>query len=188
MVRSRQSRIKNYFAENRLFAVRSIVAGLLAGVLLVLVGSRLFYLQVLRHDGWQTIATARTGRGGRFRLAYQPQALGESALRVRFAGSEALAPSAMRVRPVESFRVALASWYGGYGSTACGEQLTPSTLGVANKTLPCGTLVTLRYAGHTVRVPVIDRGPYVAGREYDLTEGTRNALGFEGVGAVWSSR
>ena len=50
MVRSRQSRIKNYFAENRLFAVRSIVAGVIAGALLMTVAGRLFYLQVLRHD------------------------------------------------------------------------------------------------------------------------------------------
>ena len=50
MVRSRQSRIKNIHAENRLFTVRSLVAGLLGGVLLAAVGARLFYLQVMRHD------------------------------------------------------------------------------------------------------------------------------------------
>jgi rare lipoprotein A len=61
-------------------------------------------------------------------------------------------------------------------------------MGVANKTLPCGTEVTLRYDGRTVRVAVIDRGPYVAGREFDLTEATKQALGFGGVGEVWSTR
>jgi rare lipoprotein A (peptidoglycan hydrolase) len=66
--------------------------------------------------------------------------------------------------------------------------LTSSTLGVANKTLPCGTLVTLRYRARSIRVPVVDRGPYVAGRDFDLTEATKRALGFEGVGQVWSSR
>ena len=114
--------------------------------------------------------------------------VGSATLRVRYSGNASLTGATVRVRPVDSFRIAVASWYGGYGSTACGEQLTPSTLGVANKTLPCGTLVTLRYGGRTVTVPVIDRGPFVPGREYDLTEGTRNALGFEGVGAVWSNR
>jgi penicillin-binding protein 2 len=54
MVRARQSRIKNYFAENRLFAVRSIVAGVFAGVLLLAVAGRLFYLQVLRHEYYAT--------------------------------------------------------------------------------------------------------------------------------------
>jgi hypothetical protein len=41
MVRGRQARIRNYFAENRLFAVRSLVAGVVAGVLLLAVASRL---------------------------------------------------------------------------------------------------------------------------------------------------
>ena len=50
MVRGRQSRIKNYFAENRLFAIRCVVAGVIAAVLLLTVAARLFYLQVLRHD------------------------------------------------------------------------------------------------------------------------------------------
>jgi rare lipoprotein A (peptidoglycan hydrolase) len=56
---------------------------------------------------------------------------------------------------------------------------------VANKTLPCGTVVFLRYHGHKVEVPVIDRGPFVAGREFDLTEATKRALGFGDTGEVW---
>ncbi len=83
------------------------------------------------------------------------------------------------------YRLAGASWYGGGGSLACGGTLTSSTLGVANKTLPCGTVVALRYHGHKVEVPVIDRGPYVAGREFDLTEATKRALGFGDIGNVW---
>lgn len=85
------------------------------------------------------------------------------------------------------YRLVEVSWYGGGGSLACGGWLTSSTMGVANKTLPCGTRVTLRYHGRTVRVPVVDRGPYVAGREYDLTEATAHALRFEGVGAMWAA-
>jgi penicillin-binding protein 2 len=71
MVRIRQSRIKNYFAENRLFAVRSIVAGLLAGVLLLIVGSRLFYLQVLKHDYYATLS-----QGNRIRTEPIPPSRG----------------------------------------------------------------------------------------------------------------
>lgn len=68
------------------------------------------------------------------------------------------------------------SWYGPgfYGQhTACGQILTTTLLGVANRTLPCGTLVTFRNPrnGLTVTVPVVDRGPYVAGRQWDLTKG-----------------
>ena len=68
---------------------------------------------------------------------------------------------------------------------ACGGTLSPSTMGVAHKTLPCGTKVTISYEGRTVKVPVIDRGPYIAGRDYDLTEAVRNKLGFGGVGTIW---
>ena len=66
------------------------------------------------------------------------------------------------------------SWYGPgfYGQrTACGEAMTQQLVGVAHRTLPCGTLVTFRWNGHTVRAPVVDRGPYVAGRLWDLTPG-----------------
>ena len=86
---------------------------------------------------------------------------------------------------------ALASWYGPglYGGhLACGGTLGPGTLGVANKSLPCGTRVTLRYHGREVTVPVIDRGPYVGGREWDLTGATARRLGFDGVGVVWSTK
>ncbi len=71
---------------------------------------------------------------------------------------------------------------------ACGGTLMPGTQGVAHKTLPCGTRVTLRYHGHTVTVPVVDRGPYVAGRDFDLTTATRDRLHFPGVGTVLASR
>ena len=89
------------------------------------------------------------------------------------------------------YRRAAASWYGPglFGShLACGGCLTPGTLGVANKSLPCGTKVTLRYRGRSVRVPVVDRGPYVAGREYDLTSATKARLGFRGHGYVLATR
>jgi hypothetical protein len=74
------------------------------------------------------------------------------------------------------------SWYGPglYGnSTGCGQTYTSSILGVAHKTLPCGTAVTFRNPanGAVVTVPVIDRGPYVAGRQWDLSAATCQALG-----------
>ena len=64
------------------------------------------------------------------------------------------------------------SWYGpgliGNG-TACGQTLTRTLVGVAHRSLPCGTLVTFRSHGHVLTVPVVDRGPYVSGRIFDLT-------------------
>jgi penicillin-binding protein 2 len=71
MVRSRQSRIKNYFAENRLFAVRSIVAGVIAAALLVSVAGRLFYLQVLKHEYYATLS-----QGNRIRTEPIPPSRG----------------------------------------------------------------------------------------------------------------
>lgn len=144
-------------------------------------------LQALGSHGWKTLASARTGASGRFRLSYVPRRLGSRWARLRFAGNATERPSHRRLGRLNVFRLAEASWYGGGGSLACGGALTSSTMGVANKTLPCGTLITLRYGGRTVRVPVVDRGPYVAGREFDLTEATKDALGFGGVGEVWST-
>jgi hypothetical protein len=66
------------------------------------------------------------------------------------------------------------SWFGPhfYGNgTACGPTMTRALVGVAHRTLPCGTLVTFRHKGRVVTVPVVDRGPYVAGRTWDLTRG-----------------
>ena len=74
----------------------------------------------------------------------------------------------------------LASWYGPgfYGNrTACGQTYTPEITGVAHRTLRCGTLVRITSPrGNVVTVPVIDRGPYVAGRSLDLANATRLAL------------
>ncbi len=152
------------------------------------VAGRMVVMQARGRRGWRTIATGRTGARGRFRLRYRTGRIGSELLRVRFAGVPGEDGSGRAAGRLNVYRLAEASWYGGEGSLACGGWLTSATLGVANKTLPCGTLVTLRYDGRTVRVPVIDRGPYVAGREYDLTEATKRALGFEGVGEVWASR
>lgn len=85
------------------------------------------------------------------------------------------------------FRSAGASWYGPglYGSkTACGQTLRATTIGVAHRNLPCGTMVKFVYQGHAVVAPVIDRGPYVKGRAWDLTAAASEALEFEGVGML----
>ncbi len=68
-----------------------------------------------------------------------------------------------------------------YGNkTADGTVLTPKTRGVAHKTLPLGTQVRITdpRTGRSVTAPVIDRGPYHGNREYDLTTGTTQQLGY----------
>ena len=74
----------------------------------------------------------------------------------------------------------LASYFGPglYGNrTACGQTLTTTLQGVAHRTLPCGTLVHLVYGPNDVTVPVVDRGPQILSREFDLTYATKIALG-----------
>jgi rare lipoprotein A len=77
-------------------------------------------------------------------------------------------------------KTGIATWFGPgfYGQkTACGQTLTPTVVGVANRTLPCGTLVQVSYEGHTLTVPVLDRGPYShIGADWDLTAGAAQAL------------
>jgi peptidoglycan lytic transglycosylase len=74
----------------------------------------------------------------------------------------------------------IATWFGPgfYGQqTACGQTMTPVVVGVASRTLPCGTLVLVNYRGHKLTVPVIDRGPYAHnGAVWDLTAGAASAL------------
>jgi hypothetical protein len=163
-------------------------AATVAGVLRPALAGRTVALQRHGRHGWRTILRATTRVHGAFVFRYTPHSLITERLRVVFAGDRGDLGSHRNVGRLSSYRLAGASWYGGGGGLACGGQLTASTMGVANKTLPCGTLVTLRYGGHEVRVPVVDRGPYVAGRDFDLTEATKRALGFNDVGEVWSTR
>lgn len=60
--------------------------------------------------------------------------------------------------------------------TACGQTFGPYLVGVAHRTLPCGTRVAFRNRGRIVVVRVVDRGPYVRGRQFDLTIAAARAL------------
>jgi rare lipoprotein A (peptidoglycan hydrolase) len=89
------------------------------------------------------------------------------------------AKAAPKGRRAKTRSSAVATWFGPgfYGQqTACGQVLTPQTIGVAHRTLPCGTLVQVSYRGHSVTVPVIDRGPYSHIADWDLTYGAAQAL------------
>jgi rare lipoprotein A (peptidoglycan hydrolase) len=95
-------------------------------------------------------------------------------------GTSGGSPAAPSATPATSISSSIATWFGPgfYGKhTACGQTLTPAVVGVANRTLPCGTLVQVSYAGHTLTVPVLDRGPYSHHASWDLTAGAAQALG-----------
>lgn len=81
------------------------------------------------------------------------------------------------------------SWYGPgeYGDrTACGVVfLQRDTIGVAHRSLPCGTKVTFQWNGKTVVTQVIDRGPYVPDRIFDLTRGACAVIDHCWTGPIW---
>jgi rare lipoprotein A len=132
------------------------------------------------------VARWRTDRSGRLRIraVLRPRAVREA---------QARAPRALTASAelgVTVYRPAFATWYGpGFfgNDTACGIKLAPDTIGVAHRTLPCGTQVALYYRGHTLTVPVIDRGPFNGNARWDLTQATAQSLGMSAsdtVGAV----
>lgn len=139
-------------------------------------------------QGWTTVATAIVRRDHTFDAYWRPRHSGVTRLRAVTGGSGAAgaAASAPQVA-VAVYRRGVASWYGpgDYGkSTACGVVLDRTTLGVAHRTLPCGTPVALTYHGRMLIVPVIDRGPFTPGRTWDLTEATFQALGGGDAGLI----
>ena len=146
-------------------------------------------LQIRRRSRWKTLDRDRAGVHGRYRLhdrVRRPQSV-HARLKVVRGG----AVGVRRIGRLNVYRYAYASWYGPglYGGhLSCGGTLDAGDLGVAHKTLPCGSKVTLRHRGRVIRVRVIDRGPYVAGREYDLTEATARKLRFRGHGAILSTK
>jgi rare lipoprotein A (peptidoglycan hydrolase) len=102
-------------------------------------------------------------------------------------GASSYSPPSDEELAFTPYRYGHASWYGPglWGnSTACGQTLRPRTMGVAHKTLPCGTTVKFVYHGRAVVTRVIDRGPYIKGRTWDFTKAVADGLGFEGVGRV----
>jgi rare lipoprotein A len=145
------------------------------------VAGRPVLLQRADGHGWATIDRATTREDGAFAFAFRPQRPASARLRVLVDASR------HEIGRLNVYRRAAVSWYGPglYGNKlSCGGRLTPGTLGVAHKTLPCGAHVTLRRGDRVIRVRVVDRGPYVGGREFDLTSATRARLHFRGVGSL----
>ena len=133
---------------------------------------------------WRTLAVGRTRRSGRFGIRYRVHLAGVTPIRVTFEGSRRHRSVSAAAGKIVELAPTVASWYYDAGNTACGFH---ATYGVANKTLPCGTKVTLSYGGRTVVATVDDRGPYVYGRTFDLNQNTARYLGMWGVGQVFAS-
>ena len=132
---------------------------------------------------WRTVAQSRVAGDGTFSGTWQTNHIGRFAIRavVEQAGATTASAGLPTVN-VTVYRPSVATLYGPgfYGRrTACGTILRRQTVGVANRTLPCGTPVAIYYQGRTITVPVIDRGPYANGADWDLTMATGRALGME---------
>ena len=168
--------------------VRSGRTAVVRGVLRPSTAGRLVTLERRAGAKWLTIARDRTSANGAYTLRFRGRGAQSARVRVRF-GGDGQATSIKRVAGrLNVYRPALASWYGPglYGNKlGCGGTLNAGTLGVAHKSLPCGTRLTLRNGSRKVRVRVIDRGPYVGAREFDLTQATKQRLGFGSTGRVW---
>ncbi len=83
--------------------------------------------------------------------------------------------------------ILMASYYGyelAGSPTASGEPFDPEGYTAAHKTMPLGTELEVNYGGNSVNVTVNDRGPYVAGRDLDLSQGAAEAIGLTAAGSA----
>jgi hypothetical protein len=133
------------------------------------------------NGAWTQTATATIGPDGSFIARWRTDEIGSFTVRALIAGAQAQTAAATTpTTNVTIYRPARATWFGPgfYGKhTACGQVMSHALLGVAHRTLPCGTPVAIFYGGKSITVPVIDRGPFANGARYDLTSGVAQALG-----------
>jgi rare lipoprotein A len=135
---------------------------------------------------WARTVTATVAHDGSFSAVWDTDHIGEFSIRA-LVEAGARAAAANPTVTITVYRPSLATMYGpGFwgDQTACGQTLKQSTLGVASRTLKCGTKVGIYFHGHTLIVPVIDRGPYANGADWDLTEATDKALGIPGTATI----
>jgi rare lipoprotein A len=141
-------------------------------------------LQIQRQEAggsWTATATATVAPDGSFLARWRTDAIGSFAVRALIAGTQAQAADAAPLTTsVTVYRPARATWFGPgfYGRhTACGQVMSHALLGVAHRTLPCGTPVAVFFGGKAITVPVVDRGPFANGARYDLTSGVAQVVG-----------
>lgn len=159
----------------------------ITGTLGAAAGGRPLAIQARAGDApWATIASARAAGDGSFATTWRTASAGRWSIRAVIAGDALAAGTAVAPTTTATVhRGATATWYSMPGNrTACGVRLRRSTLGVAHRTLPCGTRVDVTWGGRSVSVPVIDRGPFVSGVHYDLTLAAAKVLGFVAAGRV----
>ena len=163
-------------------------------------------------QSWTQVATTLVGPTGAFSAVWVPSSSGEVAIRAVLPGglttalvqtetgdNGAGALPASNTAPTTAttvttstllipiFKSAIATMYGpGLWNrhTFCGERLRKTTLGVASRTLKCGTEVEISFKGREITVPVIDRGPFTNHATWDLTWATGKALGMKATSTI----
>ena len=156
----------------------------LKGSLLPSIWGRKVTIMRKANGGWSTVKKVAAG-DGTFVLKVTSDTVGKRRFKAVFAGDK-LNPARSRKGVLKVYDPDPATWYGPgfYGNgTACGKTLRRKTLGVAHRTLPCGTMVSIVFRGRSITVPVIDRGPYTSA-EWDLTQETAERIGFSGTQTV----
>jgi rare lipoprotein A len=139
---------------------------------------------------WEPTVQATVAPDGSFDAVWQTNHIGRFSIRavvVPAAGAAVSSSAGWPTMTVTVYRPSIATLYGpGFWGrrTACGVRLRRSTIGLANRTLPCGTPVAVYYQGRTMVVPVIDRGPYAYGADWDLTMATARALGLSTTATI----
>ena len=136
-----------------------------------------------RSGAWLTVARGPAARDGSFKLSWRAPKSGRFLARAVTAGARKSELTATPTTVITVHNKTQATWYDQAGTTsACGVKLRKATLGVAHKTLPCGTRLDLSFRGKSITIPVIDRGPFVNGVSYDLTIEVARRLGFVNTG------
>lgn len=137
----------------------------------------------LKKDAWVREAAAVVAGDGAFLARWKTDSAGHLRLRARveIPQTTARASDASPELNLTVYKPAKATWYGPgfYGrTTACGLKMSRTLVGVAHRTLPCGTKVAVMYENRVLTVPVVDRGPYANGAKWDITYAAAQALGF----------
>jgi hypothetical protein len=138
-------------------------------------------------SSWSPVAVVPAASDGSFSATWHSSPAGPLTIRAVLQGSQASSAASAPSVSVTLYRRSIATLYGPgfYGQrTACGVILRRRTIGVANRTLKCGTEVQVYYNGQTIIVPVIDRGPYAHNANWDLTMATGRALGMQGTAVI----
>jgi rare lipoprotein A len=137
--------------------------------------------------GWTVVTTTTASADGSFTAQWLPTKAEKLQVRAVPTNATVRATSAIPVKTISVYKSFSATWFGPgfYGNrTGCGKKMTRKLIGVAHKKLKCGTKVEIYYNGRTIVAPVVDRGPFRKGTDYDLTYAAAKKLKFKQTDSI----